>query len=87
MRKLIVLAVVLALVLGGLGLWAYDRAEAKPKPKERHPHIYRALKKLEGAKRDLLTAARDFQGHRRAAVGDIDRAINQLRMALRSDRR
>jgi hypothetical protein len=93
MRKLTVLAVACALLLGGLGVWAYNRAEAqaRPKPKlvkkERHPHIVHALRKLHAARRDLQTAAHDYHGHRVAAIADIDRAIAQLKLALRSDRR
>jgi len=84
MRKLFALVVVCGLALGAL--WAYSPVEGGP-GKEHHPHIRQALRKLQAAKRDLQTGARDFHGHRKAAVGYIDRAINECHLALKADRK
>jgi hypothetical protein len=54
---------------------------------ERHPHIYKALRELKVAKVNLEEAARDYKGHRVAALRDVDHAINQLHDALRFDRK
>jgi hypothetical protein len=54
---------------------------------EKHPHIHKALRELHAARRNLHEAAHDYQGHRVAAIKDIDHAINQLHDALRFDRR
>jgi hypothetical protein len=85
MRKLLAAALVLALLLGGLGLWFSLPAEAGPN--ERHPYIHRALHKLREARKDLQAAAHDYGGHRVAAIKDIDRAIHQLERALKYDKR
>lgn len=54
---------------------------------ERHPEIERALSKLRAAKEDLEKAAHDFGGHRSAAVGSINHAIEELEAALHYDKR
>ncbi len=79
MRKLLPLVVVCGVAL--VALWAYSPAEGGP-GKGRHPHIRQALRKLHGAKADLMKAPPIFQGHRRAAIGLIDQAIGQLKIAL-----
>ena len=53
---------------------------------EPHPAIHAAINALEKAKFDLQHAAHDFGGHRVEAIGSIDRAIEQLRLALKFDR-
>jgi hypothetical protein len=53
---------------------------------ERHPHIHRALRELRLAEGALKKAAHDYQGHRVAAIKDIDKAIAQLHQALRADK-
>jgi hypothetical protein len=53
---------------------------------EPHPEINRAILALEAAKVHLRRAAHDFGGHRVAAIAAIDRALNQLRLALQFDK-
>jgi len=53
---------------------------------EPHPEINRAIAALERAKFHLQHAAHDFGGHRVAAIGAIDRALVQLRLALQFDK-
>jgi hypothetical protein len=67
----------------GLALVA-DVAQAEPR--ERHPAIRAAINALEKAKFDLQHADHDFGGHRAEALESVDRAINQLRVALQFDR-
>jgi len=57
-------------------------AEAKG---ERHPSIQKALEALRTARYDLEHADHDFGGHRVEAMESIDRAIEQLQVALRFD--
>jgi hypothetical protein len=54
---------------------------------ERHPSLRRAMDALEEAKQDLMRANHDFGGHRRATIDAIDRAEEQLRVAMQFDRR
>ena len=49
---------------------------------ERHPAIRNAIDALQAARADLMSARHDFGGHRRAAIESIDRAIEQLRIAM-----
>lgn len=51
--------------------------------RERHPSIRRALDALRAARNDLEHADHDFGGHRVEAMEAIDRAIEQLALALR----
>lgn len=60
---------------------------ASAEARERHPAIRAAINSLEKAKMDLEHADHDFGGHRVEAIESIDRAINQLRLALQFDRR
>ena len=53
---------------------------------EPHPEIRAAISALERAKAHLQHAAHDFGGHRVEAIGAIDRALEQLRLALKFDR-
>lgn len=70
--------------MGGLTLVAgLSAAQAA----ERHPKIRQAIHALEQAKDDLQHADHDFGGHRVEAIQSIDRAIEQLRTALKFDRR
>jgi hypothetical protein len=54
--------------------------------RERHPAIRRAINALEAAKSDLDRADHDFGGHRAAAIEAINRALEQLGLALQFDR-
>jgi hypothetical protein len=53
---------------------------------ERHPAIRRAIVALEEAKVDMKNAAHDFGGHRVAALEECDKAIEQLKEALKYDK-
>jgi hypothetical protein len=55
--------------------------------RERHPNIRRAINALRAARTDLEHADHDFGGHRREAMEAIDRAAEQLELALRFDAR
>lgn len=74
-------AALAAATIGALAL-TVGRAEAY----ERHPAIRRAIGALEAAKSDLQHADHDFGGRRLAAIDSIDRALEQLRLALQYDR-
>ncbi|HJT07233.1 MAG TPA: twin-arginine translocation signal domain-containing protein [Stellaceae bacterium] len=53
---------------------------------EPHPALRSAINALERARNDLQHAAHDFGGHRVEAIQSIDRALEQLRIAMRYDR-
>ena len=55
--------------------------------RERHPEIHAAIHALEKAKLHMEHADHDFSGHRKEALEACERAIQQLRLALESDRR
>jgi hypothetical protein len=74
-------AAALAGVLIGTNTMAF--AEGR----ERHPNIRRAINALRTARNDLEHAGHDFGGHRVEAMQSIDRAIEQLEVALRFDTR
>jgi len=59
---------------------------AAPHHVEHHPAIRRAIAALEAAKTDMQHAAHDFGGHRAAALEECDKAIAQLREALKYDK-
>jgi hypothetical protein len=62
-------------------------AKAKQtKAVERHPAIRHAIVALEAAKSEMQSANHDFGGHRKQALADCDKAIQQLRLALQFDR-
>lgn len=71
--------------VGAAGL-ALVAGVAQAEPRERHPAIRAAINALEKAKFDLQHADHDFGGHRAEALESVDRAINQLRVALQFDR-
>ena len=53
---------------------------------EPHPEIRAAIAAPERAKTHLQHAAHDFGGHRVEAIGAIDRALEQLKLALQFDK-
>ena len=53
---------------------------------DRYPTLRRAIDALQDARRDIAGDRGDFGGHRRDALEAIDRATDQLRMAIDSDR-
>ena len=54
---------------------------------EQHPRIRAAIKQLEEAKKELQAAPHDFGGHRADAVQAVDKALEQLRLALQYDKK
>ena len=53
---------------------------------EPHPEIRAAIRALERAKGHLKSAAHDFGGHRVEALAAVDKAIEQLNLALKFDK-
>jgi hypothetical protein len=53
---------------------------------EKHPAIHRAITALEEAKTYMEHADHDFGGHRKQALADCEKAIGQLRLALKFDK-
>jgi hypothetical protein len=49
-----------------------------------HPHLHRALHELKEARVQLKEAKHDFGGHREKALKDVDHAIEQLELAIKS---
>ena len=83
MKNKILVTVAAALLAAGsiIGFTAY----AQPAT-ERHPAIRRAITALEEAKVYLKNAKHDFGGHRAEALTEVDKAIEQLKLALKYDR-
>lgn len=61
--------------------------ERREKKNEAHPRIHAAIKELQEAKAELQAAPHDFGGHRADAVMAVDKAIEQLRLALQYDKK
>jgi hypothetical protein len=87
------LAVPAALALAAVPARAHAQS-AMPKPvtahatrTEQHPRIRAAIRELEAAKVELQKAPHDFGGHRADAVMAVDKAIEQLRIALQYDKK
>jgi len=53
---------------------------------ERHPELRRALRTLTMTKNSLQNAARDFDGHRAKAAQLVQEAIEEVKLAIKSDR-
>ena len=70
-----------------------DPASAEPAPSaepavgEPHPNIYRAINALGAAEGDLQNAAHDYCGHRVAALGAVQTALAQLKLAIQCDKK
>lgn len=62
-------------------------SEPQHKGNERHPAIHHAIRALLEAKHDLERADHDFGGHRKEALEECDKAINQLKLALQYDKK
>jgi len=60
---------------------------ARREKNEQHPRIHAAIKELQEAKAELQAAPHDFGGHRADAVVAVDKAIEQLRLALQYDKK
>ena len=62
-------------------------AAPAPVPDEPHPVIHQAIDQLRATREILVKeAARDFKGHRAAAVKHIDAALTELHEALEADK-
>jgi hypothetical protein len=65
--------------------------EPDPEPSataaERHPNIYRAINALGAAEGDLQNAAHDYCGHRVEALGAVQNALSQLKLAIQCDKK
>jgi len=62
-------------------------AAAEPAGGEPHPNIYRAINALGAAEGDLQNAAHDYCGHRVAALGAVQNALGQLKLAIQCDKK
>jgi hypothetical protein len=78
-----VLAGTLALALPTV--FAESNVTATPMAENR-PAIHHAIEALEAAKTEMQHAGHDFGGHREAAVIECDKAIMQLKEALKFDK-
>ena len=58
-----------------------------PSAGERHPNIYRAINALGAAEGDLQNAAHDYCGHRVEALGAVQNALSQLKLAIQCDKK
>jgi len=54
---------------------------------EPHPRIYAAINALGAAEGDLQNAAHDYCGHRVAALGAVQSALAQLKLAIQCDKK
>jgi hypothetical protein len=78
------------LILGGAGIATFTTspaAVARENQGERHPHIHKATEELREARKELKEADHDFKGHRDEAVEDCDKAIKQLEICLKVDKK
>jgi hypothetical protein len=66
---------------------ARPQAGAKAAAREPHPRIRGAITALQRAKSDLQHASHDFGGHRADALAAVDKAIEQLQLALQYDKK
>lgn len=51
----------------------------------RQPHMHRAIESLQAARAELENATADKGGHRVAAIGFINAALEQVREGIRFD--
>ena len=83
----LLLACVGILPVGGDVLVPAAQAQEKKEKRERHPHIHAAIRELREARKELKEADHDFGGHRVEAIEAIDKAIKQLELALKFDKK
>jgi hypothetical protein len=72
---------------GGASGQGMQMGKGKKMRGERHPAIRKAIKALERAKDDLQGASHDFGGHREAALDAVNKAMEQLKLALNYDKK
>jgi len=58
------------------------QGQTAPRKPGRHPHVRRARRALEAAKRQLEQAAQDYGGHRAKALELVNQAIAEVDQAL-----
>jgi len=80
MKKLLTIFPWAALL--ALGVISVPRLARTTPPPEGHPHIRAAVQELREARRELESAAHDFCGHRKDALHDVDKSLEQLEKAL-----
>ena len=77
--------------IGSMGVMAQQGTPTNPpaggKHGEKHPEMVRALKALERAEKDLMAAARDYQGHRAKAADLTNQAIAEVQAGIASDKK
>ena len=49
---------------------------------ERHPHIDEALEHMRAAKKELESAAHDFQGHRVKSIEHLNQAMHEAEICM-----
>ncbi len=65
---------------------AQNAAPFQRMSRERHPEIRRAINQLERVETTLRRSASDFDGHKEKAADHVQRALEELKLALASDR-
>jgi hypothetical protein len=77
------------LMLGGLALGSGAMASAAlaVPGNEHHPGIHAAIHALKKAAVDIKEAPHDFGGHRAEALAAVDKAIEQLEICLKHERK
>ena len=83
MRNKLFILVTTVLLAGGSIIGLNSHAQAAT---ERHPAIRRAIVSLEQARVYLKNAKHDFGGHRADALVEVDKALEQLKLALKYDK-
>ncbi|HZP43846.1 MAG TPA: hypothetical protein VFD84_20360 [Candidatus Binatia bacterium] len=71
MRRLVAVVVGAGVVLAGGALRA-----------EEHPEMRAAQRELQAARGHLLAAAKEYEGHRRAAIAHVDEALQEIKAGL-----
>jgi hypothetical protein len=85
MKSKIVILLAAVLFAGGLILGLSAHAQPAPAT-ERHPALRHAIASLQEARTYLKNANHDFGGHRAEALVQVDKALEQLRLALKYDK-
>jgi hypothetical protein len=74
------------MVLGGI-LSVSTTPRAWADEAEKHPKIHAAIDALKAAKEELKAADHDFGGHKKEAMGAVEKAIKQLKLADEFDKK
>ena len=85
MKNNIVILLAALLLTGGLIIGLTAHAQTAPAT-ERHPAIRHAIVALQAARVYLKNANHDFGGHRADALVQVDKAVEQLKLALQYDK-